>query len=438
MKVRTLLLSVWSLLLVAPTMAKEVYRFDFGSGRVKKGYNRVDDKTLYGKGQTFGFDLVEAPDCVSKGWNALKGDACAGNKGFYFSVDVPEGDYLVKVLLGNPTEASATMVRAESRRLFIEELALPKGKSKEVSFTTNVRYVEIDAHTNVRIKPREVNKRNWDKRLTLEFNGAAPAVQAVVIERVSVPTVFLCGNSTVVDQDNEPWCGWGQMIPRFFNEKVSFANYAESGESGNSFISARRLAKIASLIKPGDYIFVEFGHNDQKQTGPGKGPWLSYTESLKEYIQVARKAGATPVLVTSMHRRRFDENGQVVNTLGEFPEAVRVLAKKENVALIELNNMSEVLYEALGPDESVKAFVHYPPNTFPNQPNALADNTHFNSYGGYQLAKCILEGIRTALPDLAKYIRSDAPRYNPAQPDDPDSFYMPSSPFVEIEKPDGD
>ena len=84
-------------------------------------------------------------------------------------------------------------------------------------------------------------------------------------------TLFLCGNSTVVDQDNEPWASWGQMIPRFFGDRVSVANYAESGESSNTFISARRFEKILTQMKRGDYIIIEFGHNDQKQTGEGKG-----------------------------------------------------------------------------------------------------------------------------------------------------------------------
>jgi lysophospholipase L1-like esterase len=424
----------WAMQLAAQTS----FKFDFGSGAVQKGYLKVDDKTLYSKGLGYGFDFVAAPKAVKFGKDPLKGDACVSDHGFYFSVDVPEGNYRVKLLLGNGENPSLTTVRGESRRLFIEKVATQKGEFKEVVFTTNVRYVEIDSTEKVRIKEREKSKANWDHKLTIEFNDAAPSVCAMEVERVEdAVTVFLCGNSTVVDQDNEPWCGWGQMLPRFLDDKACVANYAESGEAANTFVSAGRLKKIMTKIKPGDYVFVEFGHNDQKQKGPNDGPWLSYTTNMRRYVTETRAHGGIPVFVTSMNRRNFDADGKVVNTLGEYPDAVRKLASDEKVALIDLNAMSKILYEAWGPEESVKAFVHYPANTYPNQPKALADNTHFNSYGGYELAKCILEGIKKALPELAAHIRPDFKGFDPAHPDPVAAFSMPMSPFVEVEKPDG-
>jgi len=426
------------LFLTVQLSAQKSFKFDFGTGPVQKGYLKVDEKTLYSKGLGYGFDFTSPPKAEKFGKDPLKGDACVSDHGFYFSINVPEGNYRVKLILGNGSKPSLTTVRAESRRLLIEKLATQKGEFKEVVFTTNVRYVEIDSTEKVRIKEREKSKANWDHKLTIEFNDAAPSVCAMEVERVEdAVTVFLCGNSTVVDQDNEPWCGWGQMVPRFLDDKVCVANYAESGEAANSFVSAGRLKKILSKIKAGDYVFVEFGHNDQKQKGPNDGPWASYTINMRRFITETRAKGGIPVLVTSMHRRNFDENGKVVNTLGEYPDAVRKLASDENVALIDLNAMSKIMYEAWGPEESVKAFVHYPANTFPNQAKALADNTHFNSYGGYELAKCILEGIKKALPELAVHIRPDFKGFDPANPDPVSSFTMPASPFVEIEKPDG-
>lgn len=426
------------ILSVISANAVTVYKFDFGSGKVAKGYQKVDSKTLYSAGKGFGFDLAAPPVSKKYGDDSIKGDVCFANHGFFFSVDVPEGNYKVKVLLGNPVKSSLTTIRGESRRLFFEKVATRKGEFKEVVFTTNVRNVNIDSSEKVRLKPREKNKLNWDRKLTIEFSDSAPSVCAVEIERVeNAITVFLCGNSTVVDQDNEPWAAWGQMIPRFFDENICFANYAESGEAANTFIAAGRLKKIGSIIKPGDYLFVEFGHNDQKQKGPGQGPWTSYTESLKEYIKLARSKGAIPVLVTSMNRRTFDSAGRVTNSLLEYPAAVRKLAADENVALIDLNAMSKVMYEAWGEKGSVKAFVHYPANTFPNQPKALEDDTHFNSYGAYEISKCVIEGIRKALPNLAKHLRKDYSGFDPAKPDSFESFSMPASPFVEIEKPEG-
>ena len=296
----------------------------------------------------------------------------------------------------------------------------------------------ISEKENVRIKPRERQKLNWDDKLTLEFNGDAPQLSELIIEKVNnVPTVFLCGNSTVVDQDNEPWASWGQMIPRFFNDSICFANYAESGESANTFIGAGRLKKALTQMKPGDYIFMEFGHNDQKQKGPGKGAYYSFMTSLKTFIDEARARGAYPVLVTPTQRRSFDENGKIRDTHEDYPEAMRWLAAKENVPLIDLNEMTRTLYEAMGVEPSKKAFVHYPAGTYPGQNRVLADNTHFNPYGAYQISKCIIEGIKKAGLPIANYLRSDYSGYNPAHPDALDSFKWNDSPFTEIEKPDG-
>lgn len=433
-----LILLFFTISLFAFSSGNDSFKFDFGNGRTARGFVKVDEQTVYNNSTGYGFDFVKPPKSYVFGNNALKGDASASNTGFYFSVDLPEGDYRVKVLVGNGERDAVTTVRAESRRLFFEHVKTKKGEFKELIFTTNVRYVDIDKSEKVKIKEREVNKSNWNKKLTIEFNDEYPSVCAVEIERIdNAVTVFLCGNSTVVDQDNEPWCGWGQMIPRFFTEKVSFANYAESGESASSFIGAKRLKKIESKIKAGDYLFIEFGHNDQKQKGEGVGPWGNYTENLKTFIKVARDNNAIPVLVTPMHRRNFDKDGKIVNTLLEYPDAVRKLAADENVALIDLNAMSKILYEAWGVEDSKKAFVHYPANTFKNQPMPLQDNTHFNSYGGYELAKCVVEGIRKNVKGLSKYLRKDYKQFNPSTPDKFEDFYMPLSPFVEIEKPDG-
>ena len=124
------------------------------------------------------------------------------------------------------------------------------------------------------------------------------------------------------------------------------------------------------------------------------------------------------------------------DTHEDYPEAMRWLAAKENVPLIDLNEMTRTLYEALGPDTSKRAFVHYPAGTYPGQTRNFADNTHFNPYGAYQIAQCVIEGMKKAVPELAKHLKID-PAYNPAHPDDVNTFHWNDSPFTEIEKPDG-
>jgi lysophospholipase L1-like esterase len=190
-------------------------------------------------------------------------------------------------------------------------------------------------------------------------------------------------------------------------------------------------------MKPGDYIFMEFGHNDQKQKGPGKGAFYSFMTSLKTFVDEARARGAQPVLVTPTQRRSFDENGKIKDTHLDFPDAVRWLAEKENIPLIDLHAMTRVLYEAMGVEESKHAFVHYPANTYPGQDRPLADNTHFNPYGAYQIAKCVIEGMKKAGLPVVKFLRADYQGYNPSQPDNRDSFKWNDIPFTEVEKPDG-
>jgi lysophospholipase L1-like esterase len=419
------------------------FKFDFGKERTANGYININPESKYSTEKGYGFTGSELI-AVDRGGNSLTGDYITSAKPFYFSVRLPDGNYDVKLILGDSKGTSATTVRTECRRLMLENIRTTKGKFTTQNFTVYVKDSMIRDESGkvinrVRLKPRESEYLHWDNLLTIEFNDSLPKVCAVEITpNKTATTIFLAGNSTVVDQSKEPWASWGQMIPRFFVPgKISVANYAESGEALNSFLSARRLEKILSVMKPGDYLFVEFGHNDMKQKGYGIGAFTSYKKNLQRYISEVKKKGGIPVLVTSMHRRKFDSTGHIVNTLEDYPDAVRQTAKEENVAVIDLNAMSKVLYEAWGPEGSIKAFVHYPANTFPGQTTKLEDNTHFNTYGAYELAKCILTGIRNQKLPLAKFIRSEFSIYNPAKPLPAAKFYWPMSSFVAATKPDG-
>lgn len=415
-------LIILSLLVISMTEAKaEEFQFYFGDGN-QEGYQKVYSTTLYDNDSPYGYDLIGSP---------------ADQEPFFFSVRVPEGNYRVTVMLGNPNHDTHTTIRSESRRVMLANVRTRAGDTLSHTFVVNTRNAQISEDRSVKLKPREIGKLNWDEKLTIEVNGNRPGLRTLRIEKTDVPTLFLAGNSTVTDQDNEPWCGWGQMLPQMLNDKIAVANYAESGEAGNSFISAGRFAKILTKMKKGDWLFIEFGHNDQKQKGPGKGPYDSYTESLKQLITGTREKGGTPVLVTPMHRRQFDDDNMIINTLGEYPDAMRELAKQEQVALIDLNSMSKTLYEAWGPEQSKRAFVHYPAGTFPGQTEALADNTHFNAYGGDQLTRCIIKGIIDNNLPISEFIREGYIPFDPAYPDDPDSFIVSQTPFYSVTKPEG-
>lgn len=382
--------------------------FDFGPGKAAPGYTRVPPAALYAPERGYGYE---------------PGASVSGDKPFLFSAAVPEGNYHVTVTLGDPADASATTVKAEARRLVLENVTTAAGRFTTRTFTVNVRRPTLRAGDMVRLKADEQGHRNWDDRLTLEFSGARPRLAAVAITRAEeAVTVYLAGDSTVTDQGKEPWSAWGQMLPRFFAAGVAVANHAESGESLKSFVAEKRLEKIRDTIKAGDYLFIQFAHNDQKPGSSHVEPFTTYKEQLKRYIGAAREHGAIPVLVTSMHRRRFDPEGRIVNTLGDYPEAMRQTARAENVPLIDLNARSRTLFEALGPEGTRKAFVHYPAGTFPGQEQALKDDTHFSAYGAYQLARCVVEGIRAGRLGIASYLTDDLPPFDPARPDPPNNL----------------
>lgn len=421
------------------------FKFDFGGSSAAPGYLPVTSKSSYTDATGFGFTNNSEVKEVCRGIKKnSSSDYITASKPFYFSVKLPEGNYDVKLILGDVKGTSATTVRAECRRLFLQNVRTKNGEIKTASFTVHVKDSIIrDAKGNavdkVKLKPREITYLHWDNLLTIEFNDTAAKICAVEITpNKKAINVFLAGNSTVVDQDREPWASWGQMIPSFFVDKnICIANYAESGETLSSFKSAKRLQKVLSLMKQGDYLFIEFGHNDQKQKGAGIGPFTSYKRDLKYFISEVKKKGGIPVLVTSMNRRSFDSTGHIVNTLMEYPEAVRQTAKEENVALVDLNAMSKILYEAWGPEKSIKAFVHYPANTFPGQDKKLEDNTHFNTYGAYEIARCIVQSIKDQQLPVSKYLKINIPAFDPAKPDAIEKWYWPLSPLTAAVKPDG-
>jgi lysophospholipase L1-like esterase len=356
---------------------------------------------------------------------------------FTFSARVPgEGNYRVTVTVGDSAAATATTIKAELRRLMVEQLATRAGEFTPVSFIVNVRTPKIAAANGVaagqvRLKaPRESTMEAWawDDLLTLEFNGTHPAIAAIEIAPVDVPTLFLIGDSTVCDQPREPYSSWGQSLPRFLKPQIAVANHAESGETYRDSIGRRRLDKMISVMKPGDWMIMQFGHNDQKQRGAGMGPFLNYKDDIKRHVEAVRAHGGTPIIVSPMERRNFTDDGKVKPTLADYAEAARQAAHELHVAFIDLNAMSIPFYEALeahGHDYSRKAF-------------AGQDNTHHDNYGSDELAKCIVQAIRDQKLPLARYLVDDFKDFDPAHPDDVETFAVPPSPNFTNQRPLGD
>lgn len=420
------------------------FKFDFGSKKAAEGYIAVTPNTLFSVKTGYGFTHQSSPVAVRRKGDPLGGTYITSNKPLYFSVVLPEGNYDIKVLLGDKKGISSTIIRAECRRLMTGQTITPQGEMLEAKFSIHLRDSMIrnavgNVVSRVKLKPRESAFLHWDNLLTLEFNDSLPKICALeIIPNDATPTIFLAGNSTVVDQDKEPWAAWGQMFPSMIAPgKAIIANYAESGEAMRSFKSANRLEKIWSMAKPGDYLFIEFAHNDQKPGGSHLDPFTTYMSTLESWIAEARKRNITPVLVTSMHRRNFDAAGKIVNTLLEYPDAMRKTALDENVLLVDLNAMSKELYEAWGPEKSLKAFVHFPANTFPGQDKKLEDNTHFSTYGAYELAKCVAAALSVSTSTFKSIILPSFQQYDPTHPMSFEKFYLPMGSLVTAIKPDG-
>lgn len=359
-------------------------------------------------------DLTDATawtDAAGEGWEDAQ----------RWSVKTAPGNYRVTVTIAGPAHLS---VLAESRRLMLEDVTVAAGQTAEHSFIVNVRDAALPAPERnapgasaVRISTREQAGLNWDDRLTLEFLGDRAAVQAVSVEPATVPTLYLLGDSTVTDQPDDPAASWGQMLPRFMTGDIAVANHAWSGETLKSFATNYRLAKVLSLVQPGDFVAMQFGHNDQKQQWPQTyvAAGTTYDAWLAAYIAEVRLRGATPILINSPERRNYDDAGRIVPSLAGYPAAVRHVAEAQGVPLVELTEGTIAFYEALGPEEAAKGFA-----------DEGRDRTHHNTYGAYQLARIIASGM-AQVPELGVHVAGPFRTYDPASPPLPASFTLPPS-----------
>jgi lysophospholipase L1-like esterase len=356
------------------------------------------------------FDLAPGGNAAGHpAWDSSAGFGFEPGPAARFSVRVPEGNYRVSLAFDR---GNRTTVYSEQRRFH--------GTAPR-SLVVNVRTPALGelptnatGGTTVRLKPREIGSADWDDRLTLELDPGVRSLRSITVEPVDVPTLYLAGDSTVTDQPAMPNASWGQRLPAFFAPDIAVANHAESGETLKSFVTEQRLDKLLSTLRAGDWVMIQFGHNDQKTQWPQTyaDAATTYRAWLRAYLAEIRRRGATPLLVTSPERRNFDTAGRIVPTLGDYPDAVRAVAREDHVALLDLNALSVRFYEALGPRNAPRAFA-----------DDGRDKTHFNEYGAQQLARCIVEALRSADPALTagleRHLAAALPRFDPAHPEPP-------------------
>ncbi|MEE1754863.1 rhamnogalacturonan acetylesterase [Streptomyces sp. SP18CS02] len=211
-------------------------------------------------------------------------------------------------------------------------------------------------------------------------------------------TLHIAGDSTAAQKyaDAAPEAGWGMALPYFLGGGLDVANHAVNGRSSKSFVDEGRLDDVLAVLRHGDILLIQFGHNDQKAADPSRytEPWSTYQEHLLRFVRGARSRGAGAVLLTPVERRRFDAGGRAVTTHGEYPAAMRALAAREDVPLVDVQASSIKEWQALGPEPSKAYFNWLAPGESPNHPDGSQDNTHFRPRGAIEVARMVARGLR--------------------------------------------
>ena len=394
--------------------AAENYKFDFGEGPVAAGYTQVKASTKYSDSQGYGFESGTVSS-VDRLWDDdLTTDFLTAKGDMVFSVALPQGNYEVTFILGDGENESETTVWAENRKLMLDRVTLAGGVfSRQTVSLRRMETRSMDGSVTMSIKDREKDYRTWDKKLTFVISGKAPAVAGIEIKRNdNVTTLWLCGNSTVVDQITAPWAGRGQMAPGFFKSSLAIANYAESGLTASGFYSMKRLAKILAEVKKGDFVTVQFAHNDQKNQNDVN----NYEATLTKYANEIKAKGAIPLFVTSTARQNETDPKTAV---GGLPERMRALGKKLGVTVLDLNQHSITLGKALGGNKE-KMYMY-----------TASDKTHFCEYGAYELARANIEEIKAKVPELAKHLRDDHEAFDSSKPDPLDVLTRAKTPITD-------
>ena len=222
------------------------------------------------------------------------------------------------------------------------------------------------------------------------------------------PRLFMAGDSTMASKDKRerPETGWGEKLPDYFRPELKIFNHAMNGRSSKSFRDEGRWQEILDQLRPGDYVFVQFGHNDQKINDPARftNPYTGYRDNLKRFVEDTRARGATPVLLSSIVRRNFNDAGSLIDTHAPYPAVMRDLAREMKVYFIDLNTLSERLVLKHGVEGSLALYMHLPPRVNPNYPDGVADNTHLKPLGASEVARLVADTLCTSQHALSAYL----------------------------------
>jgi len=244
------------------------------------------------------------------------------------------------------------------------------------------------------------------KKILLIFSLAV----STLILAQQKPTLFLIGDSTMANKENpdkNPEHGWGQVLPQFMTTGIEIQNHAMNGRSSKSFRTEGRWDKVEKQLKKGDFVIIQFGHNDQKFKDSTKftNPYTQYRANLERYVNEARAKGAIPILMTSIVRRNFNENGALIDTHKEYPLVVRMVANDLKVPFVDMQLLTEQLEASYGPENSKKLHLHYKEGEDPYYPKGKDDDTHLSTLGAESIAKLAVKNLKTLKIGLEKYIK---------------------------------
>ncbi len=221
--------------------------------------------------------------------------------------------------------------------------------------------------------------------------------------------IFMIGDSTMADKPvnpENPERGWGQLLPLYFQSNVTIDNHAANGRSSKSFRSEGKWGVILERIRPGDWVIIQFGHNDQKSdVARHTDPETSYAENLRSYALETRERGGQPIFATPIVRRSFSQDGKLQPTHGDYPNAVRKLATELQVPLLDLNSRSRDLLVKLGDERSRILFNWTVPGEYERFPDGNIENTHFNAIGATRVCNLAVQEIMVKIPELAHHLR---------------------------------
>jgi lysophospholipase L1-like esterase len=225
-------------------------------------------------------------------------------------------------------------------------------------------------------------------------------------------TLFLAGDSTMAEKKPEkrPETGWGEKLSQYFRDgEVRIVNKAANGRSTRTFIGEGKWREITDSLREGDWVFIQFGHNDESVEKVDRyTPPADFKRNLAVMVAEVRAKHASPVLLTPVRRRKFDASGALVDTHGEYPDLTRAVARELSVPLLDMHASSAAVLTRYGADSSAKLFLQVEPGETPNYPTGVHDNTHFRPLGAEEMARVAVEGIRSLRLGLASYLKAPA------------------------------